>query len=62
MTKPAGPPGQEKTYDITHSVTGETRTVTQRQWREEKLGKAGWVKPVDLEEEEEPPTTEEPPA
>jgi hypothetical protein len=46
--------GQQKTYVITNPATGETRTVTQQQWREEKLGKAGWEKPADMPDEPEP--------
>lgn len=44
--------GQNKVYQITNSTTGEVRTVTQRQWREEKLGQQGWQKPDDLDETE----------
>lgn len=45
-----GAPGQDKTYQITNPSTGETRTVTQREWREGKLGQQGWQKPADLPE------------
>jgi len=51
--------GQQKTYVITNPATGETRTVTQQQWREEKLGKAGWEKPAEMPDEPDEP---EPPA
>jgi hypothetical protein len=44
----AAAPGQDKTYTVTNPTTGETRTVTQREWRSEQLGKAGWEKPADL--------------
>lgn len=48
--------GQQKTYDITGTAPDGTplppRTVTQQQWREEKLGKQGYVKPEDLDETE----------
>lgn len=49
--------GQQKTYDITgtNPVTGDAlppRTVTQEQWRLEKLGQQGYVKPTDLDETE----------
>lgn len=42
--------GQQKTYDVTNPTTGETRTVTQAQWREQKLGQQGFEKPADLDE------------
>lgn len=54
MKPEGGPPGQQKVYTITNPATGETRTVTQQQWREEKLGKAGWEKPEELPEEPDP--------
>lgn len=57
----AEPPGLNKEYVITRTLpdgTVETQTVTQRQWRDQKLGQAGWEKPPDLEEVEPPePTT-----
>lgn len=54
--------GQQKTYDITGTdpATGEPlpdRTVTQAEWRQEKLGKAGYVKPEDMDESEDVPPT-----
>lgn len=42
--------GQNKTWNVTNPTTGETRTVTTREWREQKLGQQGFEKPVDLEE------------
>lgn len=48
-------PGQDKTYDITNPATGETRTVTQREWREQKLGQQGFEKPAELPDEPEVP-------
>lgn len=47
--------GQDKTWDVEgfDPKTGEplpSRTVTTREWREEKLGKAGYTKPADLDE------------
>ena len=50
-----GAPGQDKTFVITYPPTGETKTVTQREWREEKYGQQGWVKPADVPEEPPPP-------
>jgi hypothetical protein len=48
-----GNKGQDKVYTVTNPTTGETRTVTQRQWREEKLGQQGFEKPAELPEEPE---------
>lgn len=50
-------PGQSKTYTVTNPTTGETKTVTQREWREQKLGQQGFEKPPDLDETEPPTTT-----
>jgi len=54
--RPGSAPGQQKTYDITGTAPDGTalpaRTVTQQQWREEKLGKQGYVKPEDLDDTE----------
>jgi hypothetical protein len=52
---PAGAKGQDKVWNVTGTdpVTGlplPPRTVTTRQWREEKLGQQGYVKPDDLDE------------
>jgi hypothetical protein len=47
-----GPKGQNKTYTVRNPDTGEVRTVTQREWREQKLGQAGFVKPEDLSEDD----------
>ena len=47
--------GQDKVHTITNPATGETRQVTQRQWREEKLGQQGWQKPADMPEDDEQP-------
>lgn len=47
-------PGQQKSYSITNPSTGESRTVTQAEWREQKLGQQGWQKPVDMPDEPEP--------
>lgn len=47
-------PGQQKTFEITNPATGETKTVTQAEWREQQLGKAGWVKGSDAPEDETP--------
>lgn len=46
-----GPPGQNKTWTITKPATGESRTVTTREWREQQLGRDGWEKPADMPEE-----------
>lgn len=50
----ASAPGQQKTYDVTGTgPDGQAlppRTVTQEQWRTEKLGQAGYQKPADLDE------------
>lgn len=47
--------GQDKTWTITHpEQPGVTREVTTREWREQKLGQAGWEKPADMPEEEAP--------
>jgi hypothetical protein len=66
MATPKGPSpdnkGQNKLYQITNPATGEQRTVTQAQWREEKLGQQGWQKPADLPEEPEAPAPTEPPS
>lgn len=43
--------GQSKTFTITNPATGESREVNQRQWREEKLGQAGWQKPEDVDDD-----------
>lgn len=48
-------PGQQKMYTVTNPTTGESRVVTQAQWREEKLGKQGFEKPDDLDEPEPEP-------
>ena len=58
MAKPTDPgssaPGQQKTYVITHPTDPTSpRTVTQEEWREEKLGQKGWSKPADMPEEPE---------
>lgn len=44
--------GQDKVYEVTNPQTGEKRTVTQREWREQKLGRAGFQKPDDMPEDE----------
>lgn len=41
--------GQSKTYVITKPGE-QPRTVTQQQWKDEKLGQQGWQKPDDLDE------------
>ena len=57
-----GNKGQDKTYTITNPATGEQREVTQRQWREEKLGQQGWEKPADLDDSGSlPESPEQPP-
>lgn len=44
------PPGQAKTFVVTHPTDPSSpRTVTQEQWKEEKLGQAGWSKASDEE-------------
>lgn len=52
--------GQDKTYTVTNPATGEQRTVTQREWREQKLGQQGFEKPADMPDDtapvEQPPT------
>lgn len=48
----SGAAGQQKSYVVTNPTTNETRTVTQAEWREQKLGKQGFVKPDDLDETE----------
>jgi hypothetical protein len=45
-------PGQDKTYQVRNPATGETRTVTQREWREGRLGQAGFEKPADMPEDQ----------
>lgn len=45
--------GQDKTYTVTLPQTGETREVTQAQWRGEQLAKLGWMKPEEMPDEEE---------
>jgi len=55
MAKQDTPPGLSKEFVVTHPTDPTSpRTVTQQQWKDEKLGQAGWVK------EEEPPTEPEP--
>ena len=54
----AGAKGQQKTYDVTgtNPQTGEAlppRTVTQAEWRSEKLGQQGYTKPEDLDDDTE---------
>jgi hypothetical protein len=44
--------GLDKEYEVSHPLTGETRIVTQRQWKDEKLGRAGWEKPPEMIEEQ----------
>ena len=56
MAKPDAPPGQQKTYVVTHPTDPTSpKEVTQEQWREDKMGQAGWVKPPDMPEVPEPP-------
>jgi hypothetical protein len=45
--------GQQKSYNVTNPTTGETRTVTQAEWREQKLGQQGFEKPDVVDEETE---------
>ena len=49
--KAAQAPGQEKLHTITNAMTGETREVTQRTWREEgdSLRAQGFTRPEDEE-------------
>jgi hypothetical protein len=44
--------GQDKTYQVRNPSTGETRTVTQREWREQRLGQLGFEKPADMPEDQ----------
>ena len=46
-----GNQGQDKVYTVTNPATGESRQVTQREWREQKLGQAGFKKPDDMPDE-----------
>lgn len=39
-----------KEWQVTHPETGETRTVTARDWRAGKLAELGFTKPKDLDE------------
>jgi hypothetical protein len=60
MARPDDPgsqaPGQQKTYVVTHPTDPSSpKTVTQQQWREDKMAKAGWVKPADVPDSELPP-------
>lgn len=41
----------EKTFVVKHRDTGEERTVTARQWREQDLAGAGFPAPPDLLQE-----------
>lgn len=54
--QPVGGQGLDKKYDITGTSKDGTalppRTVTQREWRDEKLGQQGYQKPADLDETE----------
>jgi hypothetical protein len=43
-------PGQQKTWTVTNPKTGETRQCTSREWREQKLGQQGFLKPPDLDD------------
>jgi hypothetical protein len=61
MAKPeGGPPGQQKTHTVTHPTDPSSpKEVTQAQWKQDKMGQAGWVKTdtdPDAEEETEPTT------
>jgi hypothetical protein len=50
MAKPEGPPGQQKTFTVTHPTDPSSpKTVTQEQWKEDKMGQAGWTKVDDDE-------------
>jgi len=46
MPDPAKEPTDEKeqSYEAQNPETGETKTVTLREWRDQKLGQQGWVK------------------
>ena len=47
--------GQQKSYTVTNPTTGESKTVTQREWREQQLGRAGFEKPAELDDTVVPP-------
>jgi hypothetical protein len=40
----------EQEWLVKNPATGETRTVTQREWNAAQLGKLGFTKPADLVE------------
>lgn len=49
-------PGQQKTFVVTHPTDPRSpMTVTQAQWREQKLGQQGWSKPEDAPDEPDEP-------
>jgi len=61
VPKPNTPPGLSKEFVVTHPTDPTSpRTVTQQQWKDEKLGQAGWVKEEVPEEPEVPEVPEEP--
>jgi hypothetical protein len=45
--------GQDKEHEITNTETGEKRTITQREWREQgqQLRADGWARAEDEAEE-----------
>lgn len=46
MAKPEGPPGQQKLHTIRNTNTGETKQITQEEWKEnhKQLQEEGWVR------------------
>jgi hypothetical protein len=58
MAKPDAPPGQQKTFTVTHPTDPTSpKEVTQEQWREDQMGKAGWTKVDDPDEVPHPDQT-----
>ena len=49
-------PGQDKTHTITNPTTGESRMITQREWREQgrDLRDQGFVRDDGVTDDEEP--------
>lgn len=51
----------DKEWLVKHPITGDTRTITQRDWIAGRLADKGFIKPKDLDDSGPKPTGPEPP-